>query len=94
MLTEGTDIQKDSQTEEQTSKRTDKQKNSQDAYMKKLKDIKLRVPEEYLKKIQEHAKNKGMSVNKLIISLLEKDMGERIITIREKNKLEKKESGL
>lgn len=69
--------------------RTEKQKESQDAYMKKVKDIKLRVPEEYLEKIQNHAKKKGLSVNKLIISLLEEEIGEKIVTIREKNKLEK-----
>ena len=40
--------------------------------MKKFKDIKLRVPEEHLQPIQEHAKLKGMSVNQLVISLLEK----------------------
>ena len=68
---------------------TDKQKDSLKEYMKKIKDIKLRVPEEYLKPIQEHAKKKGMSVNQLVISLLEKDMGMDIVTIREKNKQSK-----
>ena len=72
--------------------RTDKQKDSQDAYMKKIKDIKLRVPEEYLEPIKEHAKKKGMSVNQLVISLLEKDMGMDIVTIREQNK-QSKENG-
>ena len=52
----------------------------------KIKDIKLRVPEEYLEPIKEHAKSKGMSVNQLVISLLEKDMGMDIVTIREQNK--------
>ena len=42
---------------------TDKQKDSLKEYMKKIKDIKLRVLEEYLKPIKEHAKSKGMSVN-------------------------------
>ena len=69
--------------------RTDKQKDSQDAYMKKIKDIKLRVPEEYLEPIKEHAKKKEMSVNQLVISLLEKDMGIEIVTIREQNKQNK-----
>ena len=54
--------------------------------MKKIKDIKLRVPEEYLQSIKEHAKSKWMSVNQLVISLLEKDMGIDIVTVREKNK--------
>ena len=68
---------------------TDKQKNSLKEYMKKIKDIKLRVPEEYLQPIKEHAKAKGMSVNQLVISLLEKDMGIEIVTVREQNKQNK-----
>lgn len=68
---------------------TDKQKDSLKEYMKKIKDIKLRVPEEYLEPIKKHAKSKGMSVNQLIISLLEKDMGMDIVTIREQNKQNK-----
>ena len=59
--------------------------------MEKIKDIKLRVPEEYLEPIKQHAKSKGMSVNQLIISLLEKDMGISIMSIRGQNK-ENKES--
>lgn len=74
---------------ENEKKKYEYNKEAQDAYMKKLKDIKLRVPEEYLIKIQQHAKLKGISVNKLIISLLEKDMGIEILSIRDKNKLEK-----
>lgn len=70
---------------------TDKQKDSLKKYMEKIKDIKLRVPEEYLEPIKQHAKSKGMSVNQLIISLLEKDMGISIMSIREQNK-ESKES--
>ena len=54
--------------------------------MKKIKDIKLRVPEEYLQPIKDHAKSKGMSMNQLVISLLEKDMGIDIVTVREQNK--------
>lgn len=69
--------------------RTEKQKKSQDAYMKKLKDIKLRVPLEYYDKISAYAKGQEMSVNKLVISLLEKEMGEKIVSVREKNKMEK-----
>ena len=68
---------------------TNKQKDSLKEYMKKIKDIKLRVPEEYLEPIKEHAKSKGMSVNQLVISLLEKDMGMDIVTIREQNKQNK-----
>ena len=68
---------------------TDKQKDSLKEYMKKIKDIKLRVPEEYLQPIKDHAKSKGMSVNQLVISLLEKDMGIEIVTVREQNKQNK-----
>ena len=68
---------------------TDKQKDSLKEYMKKIKDIKLRVPEEYLQPIKDHAKSKGVSVNQLIISLLEKDMGMDILTVREQNKQNK-----
>ena len=35
---------------------------------------------------KDHAKAKGMSVNQLVISLLEKDMGIEIVTVREQNK--------
>ena len=68
---------------------TDKQKDSLKEYMKKIKDIKLRVPEEYLQPIKEHAKAKGMRVNQLVISLLEKDMGIEIVTVREQNEQNK-----
>ena len=39
--------------------------------------------------IKDHAKAKGMSVNQLVISLLEKDMGIEIVTVREQNKQNK-----
>jgi predicted DNA binding CopG/RHH family protein len=71
---------------------TDKQKDSLKEYMKKIKDIKLRVPEEYLEPIKSYAKSKGMSVNQLIISLLEKEMGIDIVTIREQNKQDKEKT--
>lgn len=69
--------------------RTDKQKNSQDAYMEKLQDIKVRIPKEYYDKIKSYAESKGLSINKLIISLLENEIGEKILPIREKNRIEK-----
>lgn len=69
--------------------RTDKQKDSQNAYMEKLQDIKVRVPKEYYDKIQSYARSQGLSINKLVISLLEKEIGEKILSIREKNKLDK-----
>ena len=71
------------------AKATDEQKDSLKKYMEKIKDIKLRVPEEYLEPIKAHAKSKGMSVNQLVISLLEKDMGVDIMTVREQNKQNK-----
>jgi len=49
------------------AKRTEEQKISQDAYMEKMQDIKVRVPKEYFVKIQNHAKSKNISINKLII---------------------------
>jgi diphthamide synthase (EF-2-diphthine--ammonia ligase) len=42
-----------------------------------------------LQPIKDHAKAKGMSVNQLVISLLEKDMGIEIATVREQNKQNK-----
>ena len=69
--------------------RTSKQKDSQDAYMEKLHDIKVRVPKEYYDKIKSCAEAKGLSINKLVISLLEGEIGEKIISIREKNKMDK-----
>lgn len=73
------------------AKRTDGQKASQEKYMQKIKDIKLRVPEEYHSLIKEHAQEKGMSINELVISLLEKDMGIEILTVRKKNKADQPE---
>ena len=73
---------------------TEKQKDSLKEYMKKIKDIQLRVPEEYLQPIKAHAESKGMSVNQLVISLLEKDMGIKIVTVREQNKQNKDEESV
>lgn len=74
------------------AERTEKQKDSQDAYMEKIQDIKVRVPKEYFDKIKNYATSKGLSINKLVISLLEKEIGEKILSIREKNKLKKGET--
>lgn len=71
------------------AKRTDVQKDAQNAYMEKLQDIKIRVPKEYFEKIKQYAESKELSINKLVISLLEKEIGEKILSIREKNKLDK-----
>lgn len=42
--------------------RTGKQKDSQDAYMEKLQDIKVRVPKEYYDRIKSCAESKGLSI--------------------------------
>ncbi len=81
--------------EERTNKRSpeqQKRKDIQDAYMEKLQDIKVRVPKEYYDKIKACAESKGLSINKLVISLLENEIGEKIVSIREKNKLTKEEN--
>lgn len=68
--------------------RTEEQKKSQDMYMEKLQDIKVRVPKEYYDKIKICADNKGLSINKLVISLLEAEIGERILSVRDKKKMQ------
>ncbi len=73
------------------AKRTEEQKDAQNAYMEKLQDIKVRVPKEYFDKIKSYATKKGLSINKLIISLLEKEIGERILSVREQNKIQKED---
>lgn len=73
------------------AKRTEEQKDAQNAYMEKLQDIKVRVPKEYFDKIKSYAIERGLSINKLIISLLEKEIGERILSVREQNKIQKED---
>ena len=74
------------------AKRTDEQKDAQNAYMEKLQDIKVRVPKEYFDKIKSYATSKGLSINKFIISLIEREIGERILSVREQNKMQKDDS--
>ena len=71
-----------------------KKKKSQDAYMAKLKDIKIRVPLDYFDIIKEHVKkkNKDLSVHKWILSLIENDIEKPIVSIREQNRLQKEEN--
>ena len=77
-----------------------KKKESQDAYMAKLKDIKVRVPLDYYDVIDNHLEGikerEGLkskpTVNKWILSLIQKEIGERIVSIREKNKIQKGEN--
>jgi predicted HicB family RNase H-like nuclease len=71
--------------------RTAEQKTSQNTYMEKLQDIKVRVPKEYYQTIKNYADSKGTSVNKLIISLLEKEIGTEFLSVREQNKLKKED---
>ena len=68
--------------------RTPEQKQSQVDYMKKIQDIKVRVPKEYYDVIKTYAENHGTSINKLIISLLEKEIGVQFLSVREQNKME------
>lgn len=56
--------------------------------MEKLQDIKVRVPKEYYDKIKSCAESKGLSINKLVISLLENEIGEKL-SIREKTNLKR-----
>ena len=49
----------------------------------------MRVPKEYYDKIKSCAESKRLSINKLVISLLENEIGEKILSIRGKNKMEK-----
>ena len=71
--------------------RTAEQKTSQNTYMEKLQDIKVRVPKEYYQTIKNYADSKGTSVNKLIISLLEKEIGTEFLSVRGQNKLKKED---
>lgn len=43
------------------------------AYLNQLEDMKIRVPKGYRIKIKEYAKFKGMSVNQLVIQLIQAD---------------------
>ena len=71
-----------------------KKKKSQDAYMSKLKDIKIRVPLDYFDIIKKHVEkiDKKMSVHKWILSLIENDIKEPIVSIREQNKMQKEKN--
>lgn len=73
------------------AKQTVEQRESHDRYMEKLQDIKVRVPKEHYQTIKSYAESKGTSINKLIISLLEKEIGTEFTSIREQNRLKKDE---
>lgn len=72
------------------AKQTTEQRTSHNKYMEKLQDIKVRVPKEYYQIIKNYADNNGISINKMIISLLEKEIGIEFTSIREQNKIKKK----
>ena len=53
---------------------SDAQKKATNKYLEKFEDIKIRVPKGCRDKYKEYAASKDMSLNNLIISLIEKDM--------------------
>lgn len=53
---------------------TEAQASASKKYMKQFDDIKVRVPKGKRDEYQQLAKDKGTSLNKLIIDLLEKEM--------------------
>lgn len=53
---------------------SDAQKKATNKYLEKFEDIKIRVPKGCRDKYKEYAAYKGMSLNNLIISLIEQDM--------------------
>lgn len=53
---------------------TEAQANASKKYMKQFDDIKIRVPKGKREEYRQLAKDKGKSLNKLIIDLLEKEM--------------------
>lgn len=53
---------------------SDAQLKANAKYHSKMDDIKIRVPKGKREKYKEHAERKGMSLNALIIKLIEKDM--------------------
>ena len=53
---------------------SDAQKKATNKYLEKFEDIKIRVPKGSRDKYKEYAASKGMSLNNLIIALIEQDM--------------------
>ena len=53
---------------------SDAQKKATNKYLEKFEEIKIRVPKGCRDKYKEYATSKGMSLNNLIISLIEQDM--------------------
>lgn len=53
---------------------TEAQLKANAKYHEKLEDIKIRVPKGEREKYKQHAESKGISLNQLIINLLDADM--------------------
>ncbi|MBO5319665.1 MAG: hypothetical protein IKK91_01360 [Ruminococcus sp.] len=53
---------------------SDAQKKATNKYLEKFEDIKIRVPKGSRDKYKDYAALKGMSLNNLIIALIEADM--------------------
>lgn len=78
--------------------RTPAQKTAQEAYERKVKEIKIRVPNAYFEmleqKMAEHNKREKdkqkhfNSVNKYVLSLVEKALDEPMVSIREQKRLD------
>ena len=58
------------------NKTSEKKMKTNQAYLNQLEDIKIRVPKGYRGKIQEYAKNQGLSVNQLVIRSIQLDAQE------------------
>lgn len=77
--------------------RTPEQIEAQKKYENKVKEIKIRVPNSYYDKIQERMEEwnkanpdeKYTSLNKFVLSFLEKALDEPMVSIREQNKINK-----
>ena len=71
--------------------RTEAQAEQHNRYMAKLQEIKVRFPKEQYSIIKEYATEKGYkSINKFIMDLIKKEIGEeKFPTLREQNKINK-----
>lgn len=79
--------------------RTPEQAEAQKKYEEKVREIKIRVPNAYYEKIEQKMndynakeideKKHFRSINKYVLSILEKAIDEPMISIREQNRLDK-----
>lgn len=58
------------------TKHYEQRKKANEKYLEQLEDIKVRVPKGRREVYKAYAETKGMSLNKLIIDLLDRDMGD------------------